>query len=107
MVGTRSPERPIQVHAGRTMTNASEVPSPDRVRDVFMRYARALSEGDTAGLVALFAPDGTLEDPIGTEPNRGHEAIARFFQQGFLATGGRILFRPEGPVRINGRHAAC
>ncbi len=87
--------------------NAPEKPSPEHVRDVFARYAQALSEGDTAGLVALFAPDGTLEDPIGTEPHRGHEAIARFFQQGFDATGGRILFRPEGPVRINGPHAAC
>lgn len=91
------------------MTNAadSEAPSPDHVREVFARYARALSEGDTAGLVTLFARDGTLEDPIGTPAHRGHEAIARFFQKGFDATGGRILFRPEGPVRINGRHAAC
>jgi steroid delta-isomerase len=88
-------------------TTASEAPSPDVVRDVFARYARALGEGDTEALVALFAPDGTLEDPVGSEPHRGHEAIARFFQQGFDATGGRILFRPEGPVRINGRHAAC
>lgn len=88
-------------------TTVSEAPSPDVVRDVFARYARALGEGDTEALVALFAPDGTLEDPVGSEPHRGHEAIARFFQQGFDATGGRILFRPEGPVRINGRHAAC
>jgi steroid delta-isomerase len=74
---------------------------------VFERYAQALGEGDTAALVALFAPHGTLEDPIGTAPYKGHEAIAEFFRKGFEATGGRILFRPEGAVRINGRHAAC
>jgi steroid delta-isomerase len=86
---------------------APETPGPDHVRDVFARYAQALSEGDTDGLVALFTPDATLEDPIGTEPHRGHAAIARFFRLGFDATGGRILFRPEGDVRVNGRHAAC
>ena len=56
---------------------APETPGPDHVRDVFARYAQALSEGDTDGLVALFTPDATLEDPIGTEPHRGHAAIAR------------------------------
>lgn len=90
-----------------TVMPVSETPTPEQVRDVFARYARALCEGDTSALVALFAPDGTLEDPIGSEPCRGHEAIGQFFQRGFDATGGRILFRPEGPVRVNGRHAAC
>jgi steroid delta-isomerase len=82
-------------------------PTPQHIREVFGRYAKGLSDGDTGALVALFAPDGTLEDPIGTAPHLGHEAIARFFDQGFAATGGRILFRPEGDVRINGPHAAC
>jgi steroid delta-isomerase len=90
------------------MTNvASDTPSPDFVREVFAMYAKALAEGDADALVALFAPEGTLEDPVGSEPHRGREAIGRFFRQGFETTGGRILFRPEGPVRINGRHAAC
>jgi steroid Delta-isomerase len=86
---------------------APEILGADHIREVFRRYASALSEGDTGALVALFAPDATLEDPIGTEPHRGHEAIARFFECGFDATGGRILFRAEGDVRINGLHAAC
>jgi steroid delta-isomerase len=82
-------------------------PTPEHIRHVLAKYAEALGKGDTQGLVCLFAPDGTLEDPIGTEPHRGHAAIASFFQRGFDATGGRILFRAEGPVRINGSHAAC
>ena len=84
-----------------------DAPSPEHIRDVFTRYAHGLTAGDTAALVSLFAPDATLEDPIGTPPHRGHQAIARFFDQGFAATGGRIVFRPEGDVRINGPHAAC
>ena len=81
--------------------------TPEHIRAVFERYASGLADGDVAAIVALFAPDGTLEDPIGTPPHAGHEAIARFFRQGFEATGGRIRFVPEGPVRINGPHAAC
>jgi len=84
-----------------------DAPSPQTIRDVFARYAQGLSDGDTSVLVSLFAPDAMLEDPIGTAPHRGREAIARFFDQGFAATGGRILFRAEGDVRINGPHAAC
>lgn len=82
-------------------------PEPAHIREVFARYAQGLTDGNVDAIVALFAPDGTLEDPIGTPPHRGHEAIARFFRQGFEATGGRIRFVPEGPVRINGPHAAC
>jgi steroid delta-isomerase len=82
-------------------------PSAAHIRAVFARYAAALSAGDSAALVALFAPDGTLEDPVGTPPHVGPVAIGRFFQQGFDATGGRILFRPQGDVRIRGVHAAC
>ena len=88
-------------------TDTADAPSPQHIRAVFARYAQALCDGDTQALVELFAVDGSLEDPIGSEPHRGAEALARFFQQGFDAVGGRILFQPEGPVRINGPHAAC
>jgi steroid delta-isomerase len=89
------------------MKTLSDFVSPEHIRGVFAQYAEALGQGDSATLAALFAPDGTLEDPIGTDPHRGRHAIARFFDKGFEATGGRILFRPEGAVRINGPHAAC
>lgn len=82
-------------------------PDPERIRNVFAAYAHGLSSGDAEGLAALFAPDGVLEDPIGTSPHVGREAIRRFFQVGFDQTGGRILFEPEGAIRIRGPHAAC
>jgi steroid Delta-isomerase len=82
-------------------------PDPERIRAVFAAYARCLSYGDAEGLASLFAPGGALEDPIGTPPHVGREAIRRFFQAGFDQTGGRILFEPEGAIRIRGPHAAC
>lgn len=84
-----------------------EGPDPECVRSVFAAYAHHLSTGDADGLAALFAPGGVLEDPIGTPPHVGREAIRRFFQAGFDQTGGRILFEPEGAVRVRGPHAAC
>jgi steroid delta-isomerase len=85
----------------------ADVPNPERIRNVFAAYAHGLSVGDADCLAALFAPDGVLEDPVGTPPHVGREAIRRFFQAGFDQTGGRILFEPEGAIRIRGPHAAC
>jgi steroid Delta-isomerase len=84
-----------------------EGPDPECIRGVFAAYARHLATGDAEGLAGLFAPDGSLEDPIGSPPHVGREAIRRFFQAGFDQTGGRILFEAEGAIRIRGPHAAC
>ena len=85
----------------------AEGPDAVRIRTVFAAYARHLSDGNADALAGLFAPGGMLEDPIGTPPHVGRDAIRRFFQAGFDQTGGRILFAPEGAVRIRGPHAAC
>lgn len=83
------------------------IPSPDLIRGVIARYAQCLSNGDIEGLAALFAPGATFEDPIGTPPYIGPEGVREFFSAALRQTGGRILFQPEGAVRIRGVHAAC
>lgn len=82
-------------------------PHPDLIRSVIARYAHCLSNGDIEGLAALFAPQARFEDPIGTPPYIGPEGARRFFSAALQQTGGRILFTPEGAVRIRGPHAAC
>jgi steroid delta-isomerase len=82
-------------------------PSSDLIRSVIARYAHCLSNGDIEGLAALFAPGATFEDPIGTPPVIGPEGARQFFSAALQQTGGRILFEPEGAVRIRGEHAAC
>jgi steroid delta-isomerase len=82
-------------------------PSPNLIRSVIARYAHCLSNGDIEGLAALFAPGATFEDPIGTPPMIGPEGARQFFSAALQQTGGRILFEPEGAVRIRGEHAAC
>jgi len=82
-------------------------PVPAHIRSVFARYVAMLQVGDAEGIAALFSPHAVLEDPVGTPPHVGQEAIRSFFQTGFNETGGRIRFEPEGEIRISGEHAAC
>lgn len=55
--------------------------TPERLRAVVEQYAARLSAGDVEGIVALFAPDGVMEDPIGSPVKVGHRAIREFFAQ--------------------------
>jgi hypothetical protein len=57
--------------------------------DVVGRYQAALSAGDTDGLVASFAADGYLREPIGPHAtHRGPAELRSFFARCFSAGGG-------------------
>ncbi|TCJ37509.1 steroid delta-isomerase [Parafrankia sp. BMG5.11] len=58
-------------------------------------YIERTNAGDAAGLVALFATNAVIEDPVGSPPKRGTE-IASWFADS-VAFGARIF--PVGPVR--------
>lgn len=47
---------------------------------VIRTYFGAAATLDVDTTVALFAPEGTLEDPVGTPVNRGHKAIREHLQ---------------------------
>lgn len=49
---------------------------------VNMYFAMALDAPDVSSFTALFTPDGVLEDPVGTPPLRGREAIGQFLAAG-------------------------
>jgi len=66
-------------------------------------YVRALNAHDVDAIVALFAEDATVEDPVGTEPQRGREAIRAFFSR---VAALRVQVRREGQVRACGRECA-
>lgn len=74
----------------------------DHIRSVYDRYPAMLNKGDVDGIVALYAPDATIEDPIGSEPHRGHDAIRAFYQ----ASAGSVVMKRTGPVRVAGDEAA-
>lgn len=55
------------------------VASNEDIRTTVQRYLDLVAKGTAAEIVALFAPDATLEDPVGGEALVGHEAIRGFY----------------------------
>jgi steroid delta-isomerase len=66
-------------------------------------YVDAFANGDPEAVVALFAADATVEDPVGTPPHVGHDAI-RAFYTGAMKSGAKL--RLAGPVRTTTDYAA-
>ena len=67
------------------------------------RYIAGFAAGDSDEIVELFAAQATVEDPVGSEPKRGRDEIAEFYQ-GAVSTGAQL--RLDGPVRSAGNTAA-
>ena len=59
-------------------------------------YIAAYNAGDEAAILRLYAPDASMEDPVGDAPVRGHEAIAALYREGF-AMG--IQLELDGSIR--------
>ena len=75
-----------------------------QIRDVVEQYVELVGSGPTEEIVNLYAPNAVVEDPIGTEPRCGHDAIREFYD--VIANLDRETeLRPE-TVRIAGKHAA-
>jgi len=53
------------------------------------RYAELLNAGDLEGVLALYADDGTLEDPVGSETRSGKAEIRAFYEQA-IASGAQM-----------------
>lgn len=77
--------------------------TPDTMEAVVHRYIKALNESDLDGIVALYADDATVEDPVGTPPHRGREAIRAFYAGSLIL---KLDVALEGPVRATANEAA-
>ncbi|MFE9323907.1 nuclear transport factor 2 family protein [Nocardia sp. NPDC052278] len=75
-----------------------------KIRDVIEQYVKLVGSGPTEAIVDLYAPDAVVEDPIGTEPKRGHDAISEFYE--VLGNLDRETELHADSVRIAGNHAA-
>ncbi|OYD68494.1 nuclear transport factor 2 family protein [Rhodococcus sp. OK302] len=65
-------------------------------------YLDAVSRGATADIAALYAENGTLEDPVGSEPRSGKAAITEFYG----ALEGRTQEIELLTLRVSGSSAA-
>lgn len=79
------------------------MPSPERMEAAVHAYVDAFDRRDPEAVAALFAENATVEDPVGSQPHVGLEAIRAFYTAS-MQTGAKL--RLDGPVRIVGPYAA-
>lgn len=76
--------------------------TPEHIQQTVERYLAAINAGDMPAIMALYADDASVEDPVGTEPKRG-DAILQFYTNAF---SGGAKAELTGPVRISAKAAA-
>jgi steroid delta-isomerase len=79
--------------------------SADQINATIYGYVAAFSSGDRAGYLAQFAPDATVEDPVGSDIARGAEAIGGFWD-GVRAMAPEINLVRTGAARVAAGEAA-
>lgn len=77
--------------------------TPEQMSAAVHGYVGAFDKGDPEAVVALFAEDATVEDPVGTPLKVGHAAIREFYTAS-MATGAKL--RLDGPIRLATEYAA-
>src|SRR5579862_7752981 len=80
----------------------SPMPSQETMKAAMQAYIDAFNSGNVASIVALYAADATVEDPVGTPLKRGAAEIGAFYTHS-VATGAKLSL--DAPVR--GSHGNC
>ncbi len=55
------------------------MPSLDAIAQNVNHYLELVASGTADDIVGLYAADATVEDPVGSELRRGHDAIREFY----------------------------
>ena len=77
----------------------------DNIRATVATYVERFSAGDREGWLDLFAPEATMEDPVGTELKRGRDEIGGFWDQTRGISEQMALKMVQGPA-VRGNEAA-
>ncbi len=76
----------------------------EKMRAVVDRYIDAVSNQDSNAIREIYAEDARLEDPIGTEPANGIDAIVNFYETTAFPPKAKLAL--SGEVRCAGNRAA-
>lgn len=76
----------------------------EEMKAAMRRYVDLLNAGDLEGVLALFADDATVEDPVGSNVQRGKDEIRAFYTQA-IASSARL--RITAPQRGSAGNAAA
>jgi steroid delta-isomerase len=55
------------------------MPSQEAITQTVNRYLELLAKGTADDVLTLYADDATVEDPFGSDPRHGHDAIREFY----------------------------
>ena len=66
-------------------------------------YIAAVSAGDVDAIMALYSGAAVVEDPVGTDPKVGPDAIRAFYEQ---SVAFKLDCKRMGPVTVVGNRAA-
>jgi steroid Delta-isomerase len=55
------------------------MPSQEAIAQTVNRYLEFLAKGTADDVVTLYAADATIEDPVGSDVRRGHDAVHEFY----------------------------
>jgi steroid delta-isomerase len=72
------------------------MPSQETMKAAMQAYIDAFNSGSAAAIVALYAQDATVEDPVGSPAKRGHAEIGAFYTHS-IATGAKLSL--DAPIR--------
>ncbi|MGY2874110.1 steroid Delta-isomerase [Marmoricola sp. URHA0025 HA25] len=79
------------------------MPTRDHIEKAVRQYVEAVGRQDLEATLALFAEDARQEDPVGSPPNVGRDAIRSFFERAYRGGFSTTL---AGPLLVTGDHAA-
>lgn len=72
------------------------MPTSEHMTKVVQAYVAAFAKKAPDEAISLFAEDGVIIDPVGSEPKVGRAAIREHYD-GAMATGAKLTL--DGPVR--------
>ena len=82
------------------------MPDAATIRATVERYVERHTAGDIDGILSCFAPDARAEDPVGSEPHIGTDALRAFFE-GSHALADKLELVITGLIRVAGTHSAA
>lgn len=80
------------------------MPSEQVMKAALQAYIDTFNRGDAQAVAALYAADATIEDPVGSPPKRGREAITAFYAHS-IGTGAKLAL--DAPIRGSHGNAAA
>jgi steroid delta-isomerase len=78
------------------------MPSREAITQTVNRYLELVAKGTADDVLTLYAADATVEDPIGSDLRRGHDAIREFYAAYESAEKQTVLLE----LRVAGSEAA-